>query len=113
LSVLTYGYLYSFQYSRIIWPRTFYRSGWLRCVGLMSMCSRFRFRAGVLGFVLVLYLILLYYILLYITIIISYTILFFCSPPFLLFYPFPSHSTMFILYLSVLTYTYLYYLTQE
>jgi sulfite exporter TauE/SafE len=71
LSVLTYTYLYSIylsilpflpifptyllfssfssQYSRIIRPRTFYRSGWLRCVvricigweSCLSMCSRF------------------------------------------------------------------------
>ena len=32
VSVLTYGYLYLLIYShRTIWPRMFYRSGWLRC----------------------------------------------------------------------------------
>jgi hypothetical protein len=30
LSVLTYTYLYSLTF-QTIWPRTFYRSGWLRC----------------------------------------------------------------------------------
>jgi hypothetical protein len=51
LSVLTYTYLYSLsifpsQYSRIIWPRTFYRSGWLRCDVVISIGIRFMFWAG-------------------------------------------------------------------
>jgi hypothetical protein len=40
LSVLTYTYLYSFHFNTLIQqflPRTFYRSGWLRCVGFMSV----------------------------------------------------------------------------
>jgi hypothetical protein len=42
LSVLTYTYLYSSNIPLFpnIWPRTFYRSGWLRCVGFICMfCS--------------------------------------------------------------------------
>jgi hypothetical protein len=31
LSVLTYTYLYSIYSFPTIWPRTNYRSGWLRC----------------------------------------------------------------------------------
>ena len=118
----------------------FYRSGWLRCVGLMSigigwclcLCVGVRFwclwfelvvRVGVS--VIYIYYILYYYYtytLLYITIIIYYTLLFFCSvlplfPPIsslltpLLYHSLsqPSlSSSSFILYLSVLPYTYLY-----
>jgi hypothetical protein len=138
---LLFPILLSLPSSPNIWPRTFYRSGWLRCV--VVICIRFMFWAGgwLLWFELVLYYILYYYytyyiILLYIHYyIISYLILysplllFFSSIPHLFpilflssipfplqFNPYPSssihssviHIPIFILYLSVLTYTYLY-----
>jgi hypothetical protein len=117
----------------MFWPRTFYRSGWLRCVGFISIWFwaggwLFMFWAG--GILYILYYYIIYYTIHYYYII-SYTILSFyslssfpSSPLFrsyLLFYSsslssilFLLHSPVipfpiFILYLSVLTYTYLYY----
>ena len=78
----------------------FYRSGWLRCVGLMSMWCSVLFRAGV-GFRagvlasdwcltcgVILYITIIYYTY---TVILSYTILFYSSSPSLLLsFSFPS-----------------------
>ena len=89
IRVGTYIYLFIFyQYSIIpnIWPRMFYRSGWLRCVGFISMwcfklCVRDSGLAFVLAFELVLtlgvyyiiyYTIIYYIILLYIILLLYY-----------------------------------------
>jgi hypothetical protein len=154
----TYIYLFIFHSisSRTIWPRTFYRSGWLRCDGViswescLSMCLAFELVLRVVFGLLYYYILLLLYIYYYIIhILLLYIILFFPIPfPFLhssstfpilflfshlLSSSLPSNhslplqilpnissilflffsSTIFILYLSVLTYTYLYSLTQE
>ena len=102
---------------KIFWPRMFYRSGWLRCVGLISVVFvwagvwlRFMFWADVdvwcLCYYILLYytytiILLLYYIIYYIiyyTYIISYLILY--SPfPSLLFLPF-LYTLLFSLLLS-------------
>jgi hypothetical protein len=101
LSVLTYTYLYSRLISSFqqFWPRTFYRSGWLRCV--VVICIRLGLRLSwwmVLTLGVILYIILYYYytytiisytciiLLLYtIHILLLYLILY--SPPFLFYTP--------------------------
>ena len=54
--------LFIFSSFQQFWPRMFYRSGWLRCVGFISMCSglSFEFWAGgdVMCYIILLYLIL-------------------------------------------------------
>ena len=135
IRVGTYISLFIFIWcSRTIRPRMFYRSGWLRCVGLKYVV--FVFRAGVTYDIIyytyyilyytiiyytytIIYLILLYYYILYYTLLLFWSILlilpflsssplFFCSP--LLFFTsiFQSSDPHFILYVSVLTYPYLY-----
>jgi hypothetical protein len=120
----TYIYLFIFQtHPPTIRPRTFYRSGWLRCdVGngirfclcLELVCLTFDVRCYIVYYYYILYIILsytlLYIIILYITIIISYTILYSSVLPSDL-YSSSSPSLpipIFILYLSVLGYPYLY-----
>jgi hypothetical protein len=111
LSVLTYTYLYyillfsSQPSTRTIWPRTNYRrdvsSGVVLLVSGLSWCVR-----CLCYYILYYYytLHIIYYTYLYIYYY-TYTILFSSSYSLLpLYIPFP----IFILYLSVLTYTYLY-----
>ena len=97
VSALTYGYLYSPNIPDLsnFWPRMFYRSGWLRCVGfnvcvfgsgyVLSWYSVFRTDVDVWCYI-VYYIIYYYYYILY------YTLLIFWSSPLLSYLLFPSSS---------------------
>ena len=99
IRVGTYIYLFIFQHARIIWPRMFYRSGWLRCVGFIciGLCFMFWAGGGVIGvscwcwrevvyiILYIIHILLLYLVLLY--------IILFCSS-FLFPHP-PSPSPLF------------------
>jgi hypothetical protein len=100
LSVLTYTYLYS-SHSRIIWPRTFYRSGWLRCVvricgvfwWMVEVC-RFELVSGLtLGVTIINYILLYYYyIIIHILLLYYYTLLYYyCYTYYILYSSPPNH----------------------
>jgi hypothetical protein len=135
LGILVGTYIYLFILSQYyqtstIWPRTFYRSGWLRCV--VVICIGLAFVLVLVLYIIISYtytIIIIYYKIYYyyILYILYYTLLFYSlsfplplnlsSFPFYSSNPLPntflssfqSQPISFILYLSVLTYTYLYY----
>ena len=126
VSALGYTYLYSSSLSTIR-PRMFYRSGWLRCVGLKYVgivldVLSFLVWAGERIWHKVFVLLLYYTYTIIIYLILYYTLPFFCSsslPPLPNYLPFPSHlspvlffllpnlpSTSFKVYVSALPFQY-------